>query len=392
MKKIFIGVPFMKHSGVEVALVNLLKELSKDKELEIDLYVLKETQIFRTEIPNSININVIEYENEIYNYNLRFRDVFKIESLTLKIKFLLHHLKLLIYDKLKRYDLFFLEKMKYSKEINKDYDIAIDFHGYSTFFSYYVALKVHAKKKVMWVHDENNNWIKYMNNYFQYYDRFFCVGESVKNNVINNYPLLKNKTSVFYNLIDYKRIREKAKENLSLKKSDTTIITIGRLEYQKGYDILIETARILKNRDINYIWYILGNGSLKKQIERKIKKYKLNNNVIILDTVDNPYPYIKMADLYVLTSRHEGYCLATLEAKILCKAIIISNINSNKEQIKNNINGYLCDLNPTDFANKIIYLINNQKKKKEFIDKLSKEEYDYTKEVSKIYDLLKEIK
>ena len=90
MKKIFIGVPFMKHSGVEVALVNLLKELSKDKELEIDLYVLKETQIFRTEIPNSININVIEYENEIYNYNLRFRDVFKIESLTLKIKFLLH--------------------------------------------------------------------------------------------------------------------------------------------------------------------------------------------------------------------------------------------------------------------------------------------------------------
>lgn len=392
MKKIFIGVPFMKHSGVEVALVNLLKELSKDKELEIDLYVLKETQIFRTEIPNSININVIEYENEIYNYNLRFRDVFKIESLTLKIKFLLHHLKLLIYDKLKRYDLFFLEKMKYSKEINKDYDIAIDFHGYSTFFSYYVALKVHAKKKVMWVHDENNNWIKYMNNYFQYYDRFFCVGESVKNNVINNYPLLKNKTSVFYNLIDYKRIREKAKENLSLKKSDTTIITIGRLEYQKGYDILIETARILKNRDINYIWYILGNGSLKNQIERKIKKYKLNNNVIILDTVDNPYPYIKMADLYVLTSRHEGYCLATLEAKILCKAIIISNINSNKEQIKNNINGYLCDLNPTDFANKIIYLINNQKKKKEFIDKLSKEEYDYTKEVSKIYDLLKEIK
>lgn len=392
MKKIFIGVPFMKHSGVEVALVNLLKELSKDKELEIDLYVLKETQIFRTEIPNSININVIEYENEIYNYNLRFRDVFKIESLTLKIKFLLHHLKLLIYDKLKRYDLFFLEKMKYSKEINKDYDIAIDFHGYSTFFSYYVALKVHAKKKVMWVHDENNNWIKYMNNYFQYYDRFFCVGESVKNNVINNYPLLKNKTSVFYNLIDYKRIREKAKENLSLKKSDTTIITIGRLEYQKGYDILIETARILKNRDINYIWYILGNGSLKNQIERKIKKYKLNNNVIILDTVDNPYPYIKMADLYVLTSRHEGYCLATLEAKILCKTIIISNINSNKEQIKNNINGYLCDLNPTDFANKIIYLINNQKKKKEFIDKLSKEEYDYTKEVSKIYDLLKEIK
>lgn len=392
MKKIFIGVPFIKHSGVEVALINLLKELSKDKELEIDLYVLKETKIFRTEIPNSVNINVIEYENEIYNYNLRFRDVFKIESLTLKIKFLLYHLKLLIYDKLKRYDLFFLEKIKYSKEINKDYDIAIDFHGYSTFFSYYVALKVHAKKKVMWVHDENNNWIKYMNNHFQYYDRFFCVGESVKNNLINNYPLLKNKTSVFYNLIDYKRIREKAKENLSLKKSDTTIITIGRLEYQKGYDILIETARILKNRDINYIWYILGNGSLKKQIERKIKKYKLNNNVIILDTVDNPYPYIKMADFYVLTSRHEGYCLATLEAKILCKAIIISNINSNKEQIKNNINGYLCNLKPTDFANKIIYLINNPKKKKEFIDKLSKEKYDYTKELSKIYGLLKEIK
>ena len=85
----------------------------------------------------------------------------------------------------------------------------------------------------------------------------------------------------------------------------------------------------MKNRDINYIWYILGNGSLKKQIERKIKKYKLNNNVIILDTVDNPYPYIKMADFYVLTSRHEGYCLATLEAKILCKPIIISNIKRN---------------------------------------------------------------
>ena len=91
-----------------------------------------------------------------------------------------------------------------------------------------------------------------------------------------------------------------------------------------------------------------------------------------------------------MPSRHEGYCLATLEAKILGKIIIATNIESNKEQIINKTNGILCNLNAVEFAEAIIEINKNNELKEKIIKNLGNENFDYTNEFEKLYKLMGE--
>ena len=72
-------------------------------------------------------------------------------------------------------------------------------------------------------------------------------------------------------------------------------------------------------------WYCVGDGNARKEYEELIKERKLEGDFILLGAIPNPYPYMKNADIYVQTSRHEGYCLTLAEAKCLCKFIISTN-------------------------------------------------------------------
>ena len=85
------------------------------------------------------------------------------------------------------------------------------------------------------------------------------------------------------------------------------IVTVGRLTEQKGYDVSIKAARILKDKGIQFKWFAIGEGKDRQKLESLIRKLNLNNNFFLLGRRDNPYPYIKNCDLYVQFSRHEGY-------------------------------------------------------------------------------------
>ena len=78
--------------------------------------------------------------------------------------------------------------------------------------------------------------------------------------------------------------------------------------------------------------------------------------------MENPYPYISKADIYVQPSRHEGYCLSLAEAKCLCKPIITTNFTGAKEQIINGHNGYIVN-DEEDLYERIKFLIENPKER-----------------------------
>lgn len=130
-----------------------------------------------------------------------------------------------------------------------------------------------------------------------------------------------SKLQILYNPINVNDIRKKAKA-YNILYSKFTICSIGRLMSQKGFDRLIPAVAQLKSMEYDFNLIILGNGVRKDELSALIKKHKLESNVFLYGFIENPYPYLAASDLYICSSRTEGYCLAICEAIALGKPVI----------------------------------------------------------------------
>ena len=391
-KEILIAIPTLNSGGVEVSLMRFINELSKNKDLNIELLMLKKEGLYLKELPKNIKVLEVSYTNQMYNYNNKKEDIKKYKRIIDKIKYLNIRFKLRKYIINNNWCGYYKELLPYVLPLEKQYDLAIDWHGYGNFITTVVADKVKARKKAMWLHDEKNEWLSKISFWQDKFDKIYCVGKSVLKSAYENAPEIKNKLEVLYNMIDYQNIiqKSKLKSEISFNKDTVNIITVGRLEWQKGYDIAIDIASELKQKNFPFCWYVIGGGSQEQELKKIVNDKNLTDNFKFLGIIKNPFPLVKKADLYVLPSRHEGYCIATLEAKILGKIIIATDILSNREQITDGENGFLCKLDKDDFANKIIEVSNNKKLQEKIQKNLANENFDYTDELKKIYKLMEE--
>ena len=205
----------------------------------------------------------------------------------------------------------------------KTYDIAIDFYGYGSFVTAFLATKIRAKKKATWLHDEKIYWMKSVQKYLCKYDKVYGVSQAVVDVFCREYPHYKDKTEVFYNVIDIEEIKRKSEQDELIPfKENFNIVTVGRLTEQKGYDIDIEAASILKNKKINFAWYAIGSGRDEEKLKELVKKYCLEDQFVFLGRKDNPYPYMKHCNLYVQPSRHEGYAFLGIAIFVVLRCIL----------------------------------------------------------------------
>ena len=389
-RKILITIPTLNSGGVEVSLIRFLKTFSKRDDVEFTLLLLKKEGMYLKDVPHNVKVIEISYENNIYNYYNSKEDILKTNSIINKIKFVIFRLNLRVAKQIGNYKSYYNKILKHLNKIDEEYDLAIDWHGYGHFTTAVVADYINAKKKIMWIHDEKNSWFKNIIYCLDKFNKIFCVGKACRTSLLKEYPQVENKTDIFYNLIDVNEIQKKASEKLdtNFNKDICNIVTIGRLEWQKGYDIALECAKIMKKRKFDYCWRIIGGGSEKNNLIKYVEENDLSNNIIFLGVTENPFPYVKESSLYVLTSRHEGYCLSTLEAKVLGKIIIATNIESNREQIRNEFNGLLCELNPEEFADAIIKIYNDKKLQTIIRDNLQNENFDFSNQFDKLLNLM----
>ena len=375
MKKILMVAQTLGGGGTEVALVELINHLDT-KKYEITLLLMDKDTSFIDRIKRKIKIKYLKFD-DMFWHNLVSMNTMVGKAIK----------KANINNSLKIYDMAL--KHIYSSVFNKRYDLAIDFYGYGSFTTAIVADKVNASKKVTWLHDAKMSWIKNVEEYFDKYNKIFCVSKSVKASFDKLYPQIDNKSEVFYNLIDKTNIIRKSTEFVphNFKKNKFNIVSVGRLTEQKGFDIALESAKILKNRGLNFQWFVVGEGRDRKKLEKKMRKLNLNNFFFFLGQRANPYPYIKNGNVFVLPSRHEGYGLAVLEARVLKKPVIVSNIPVYKEQIINNKNGLISELNAEDLSNKIMKLYYDSDLQEKIDLYLNKENIDFSKELCKLENL-----
>lgn len=387
MKKVAILNYQMACGGTEKALLALLNSLDYSK-IEVTLFLFFKEGPLLKDIPKQVKVQEIEFKKK------KYRDfVSKIRGLNiLQTSFLKIERKLFKVLNGVQYEdgTIFEAVLKQVIVPDIEFDLVCDFSGYGFFPTVVAAKLFRAKRRCTWIHDENCFWLKRVEKSLGNFDRIFCVSISVKQNFLKMYPQYQSKTEVFYNLIDAQEIRNKANNFVvsDIMNEQNVLLTVGRIVKQKGYDVAVKTALLLKEKNILFKWYFIGDGDKREDMENLISKFKLQNEVILLGRKDNPYPYMKKCTLYVQPSRNEGYPVVIVEARALKCVIVASDIPSIREQIIDGVNGYLVQLDEKAFANKIEELLRDKEKREKVKKELQNEKIDYSDNIKKLYNLL----
>mgnify|MGYP001395505343 CR=1 FL=1 len=212
-------------------------------------------------------------------------------------------------------------------------------------------------------------------------DKIICVSNYVSKNLEKNYGC-KNCITI-HNAVDRKKIILKSK-SFNYKSNEPYIIFVGRLEKQKNLFRLLKIYKKLVQSGIMHNLIIIGDGSELENLKKEVQKIKLIKKVFFLGKQKNPYPYIRNADLSIMTSHFEGFGIFLIESLVLGVKIftydnkIINEISNNKEF------AHKFTANKSDIINiKKIKLLLNSKTKKNKLQNLAIP-YDI-KNVSKKY-------
>ena len=379
MKKVLVVSNAAHSGGVEISLINFIREIKKRTDINVKLLLVENRGVYKEDFEKIIDVKQIQFKNKAYDRCISFKKL----SITEKIIRLF--LKMVQKISTKAYMKCLL---KNSLEYEEKVDLVIDYHGYGYFGTYYAAKKIHASNKILFLHAREVEWIDKLGDIAYNYDYLFAVSNSCAELVRQSSNYFKNKIMIFHNILDIENINKLAQEkiNKTFDESYFNILTIGRLEWEKGYDYVIEIAKQLKNK-IKFRWYIIGSGKLEEQLVREIKENNLDKNIIMLGFQRNPYPYLKKCDIYVQPSRNEGYGLAIAEARILKKPIIASKIDSISEHVINGKTGVLLNLNVEEFSNEILKMYNDDNYRNSFINYLEQNE-DSQNDMNKIIKIL----
>lgn len=221
-------------------------------------------------------------------------------------------------------------RLRYKLFIRKKYDVEIAFlEGLP------VKVLSHSTNKealkLTWVHTNlqtNYNLEKIFKTIetnrdaYLKFDKIICVSNDSKEGFIQRFNI-NNNLIVQYNLIDEIKINEKSQECVSYEFSKNfNLITVGSLFKVKGFDNLITACRRLYIEGLNFQLIILGEGPERGNLESLIAEFNLEKHVKLLGYKNNPYKYISKSDLFVSSSRAEGYSLVVAEALVLQTPIL----------------------------------------------------------------------
>ena len=309
MKKLLFSAYTMDVGGIETALISLLNELIK--KYEITLVLEKKQGVFLSELDEKIN--VIEYTPS-NNKNVFVR---KLINLAKRIKFIL----------------------KYKNK----FDFAASYATYSRPGSF--CARTASENNCLWIHSDYlgvyENRIDEMIKFFQdvEYNKFakiVAVANRAKDSFLQVFKDYVKEIYVLNNLIDYNKILEKAEEKIELNKGEeVTFLNVSRHdEHAKKLTRLLNVCEKFKNENYKFKVLFVGQGPDTEMYQKIIDEKDLKENIIMLGSKENPYPYFNIADSIILTSDYEGYPVVFVEAMVLNKPIITTDVSDAKLDIE----------------------------------------------------------
>lgn len=322
-KKILIRIGSLRHGGAEKVLVTFLKNLPQDK-YEIDLLLNLYSGKYLHEVPKWINVLYLN-KGEMITTN-RPQDIPR-KAFRILYQGLLKKFPQLLY----RYIL-----------KNKKYDI--EFAAIHGMRDEILNSPLKTSKKIMWIHNdlrktEFHNYTDDEVRKFFGYDKIMVISEHIQKDFesMAQNAAEKNKIVRIYNPIDTDEILSKSEldvVNYTFEEAIPTFVSVGTVFPQKGFDRLLKVHKRLLDEGYNHHVLILGNGYDFQNIQKLQKSLGVEKTSTLFGFTDNPYPYLRAADFFILSSRYEGYPTVLFEAITLKKNIIATDVSGVSEMLE----------------------------------------------------------
>ena len=321
-KKILIRIGSLRHGGAEKVLVTFLKNLPKDK-YEIDLLLNLYSGKYLAEVPDWINVIYLN-KGEMITTN-RIQDIPKKAYRVLYQKLLQKFPKILYSTILK----------------NKKYDV--EFAAIHGMRDDILNSPIKSSKKIVWIHNDlrKTEFHHYTDQEickFFGFDKIMVISEHIQKDFENlaQNEVEKSKIVRIYNPLDTEEILLKSQEpRIKNQDQQPTFVSVGTVFPQKGFDRLLKVHKKLLDEGFNHRIQIIGDGYDFENIKNLKKELGVNETAEMLGFTDNPYPSIKAADFYILSSRYEGFPTVLFEAITLKKNIIATDVSGVQEMLEN---------------------------------------------------------
>ena len=363
-KKILFINPSLRQGGVEHSLVTTLKLLDPDK-YDITLYVYNDMTDLMPEVPEYVRV-IVRPDNTKY-----FRKPYSV------LKYLQFRIYGLSGDKKKAesargkmYAFIHRKKTEYPhKELfSRDhFDVIV---SYSLHIGTEMGLKIDADRRYVMMHSSDPEYHReIIEGALDKYDKIIAVSESVAGVYREAYPSLADRIITIPNYVDAERTLRLADAEAELPIPDDAewiIATCGRISHEKGFDLAVDAAAILKNRGVSFRWLFIGDGADREKIEKAVSDGRLEKEIMITGFQSNPFPYMKAAMIYVQPSYEEAQPLVLLEAMILGTPIVSTKTVGGRHILEDGKKGVLADFTAVSLAEGILSLTGSPEKRDAF--------------------------
>lgn len=155
------------------------------------------------------------------------------------------------------------------------------------------------------------NWL--YRTFYKNFDLIICQSNYMQSDLVTHFNVSKDQTTIINNPLDVELVVKRSKDPIDypFPKSTIRLLSVGRLSAQKRYDMLLKTMAKL---DKKYTLTLVGDGEKEEELRALVKELGLQERVHFALYQGNPYPYMREADFFVLSSRYEGLPNVILEA------------------------------------------------------------------------------
>lgn len=390
-KKLLIVNNNLAIGGVQRSLVNLLDQI-KDK-YDITLFVFYRGGEYSNFIPPQVKIKEASPLLRLLGMS---------QSQTKKLGYIYYLIRafLALYSKIVSNHLPIRLLISSQKKIS-GFDIAISYlHSAPEKLFYggcneFVLDRVIADQKITFLHCD---FLNYGGNtplnckVYEQFDNIAAVSEGCRQSFIKAIPKLAAKTHCVRNFYNYSEYIYNANNNpIDYPKDSLNIITVARLNSEKGILRGIDVIKRLVAQKYRVRWHIIGDGSQRNEIENKIMINELSNYIKLYGNQENPYRFIKNSDLLWLPSYHEAAPMVVDEAKCLGVPIITTYTTSAKEMVKEGLEGLVCGNNEDEMYRALRKVLDEPSLIEKCQEYLNAQKYTNEKAVNQFSKLIEEV-
>ncbi|MBQ2946739.1 MAG: glycosyltransferase [Bacilli bacterium] len=383
MKNILFVVDDKKMGGVSILLEDILNRLNLNK-FNIDLLILKNEGELLSKIPSKINI--LYGDEFFYPINYSLSSAIKEK----KLKKIIDKALLVLY--MKTPIIKYIIKSKRKKILKKQYDTELAFKdGFCGLFVGYGD----SKRKVQWLHadyssqDDIQNYKTKFKKLYKNFDRIVGISKPVAKYFNDKYGC-EDKTICIYNFVNTQKVIEKSNE-YEIKKDSKKInfVSVGRFHKMKGYLRLIRVINKLnQNNEFNNCHLtIVGDGPEYNEAINLIKDYDIGDKITLIGSKQNPFPYVKNSDCFIMGSVYEPFGLTVIEALTLKVPVLSTEVATIREMLSKEY-GLIVENSEKGLYNGFKKIINNKNLLKNYKKNVKNYQYDTKKIIKQIENLL----